>query len=283
MVRNTHMPRGVALGLLLLVLGGPQLQAADATTAPLDQGFRLLYNLEFPQAQQVFSAWQQDHPQDPIGPVAEAAGLLFSEFQRLGILESQFYASDATFEARKKLSPDPALRDRLNGALDRAESQARARLAANPKDENALFAMTLSSGLRADYAALIEKRNLASLHFTKDATTWSHQLLAVDAECFDAHLATGISQYIIGSMSMPMRWILRIGGVSGDKNAGIAELQLTAQRGRYLAPFARILLAIAYVREKNNEQAREVLSGLRSEFPNNPLFAQEIARLQSAP
>ena len=30
-------------------------------------------------------------------------------------------------------------------------------LAKNPKDRDALFAMTLSSGLRADYAALIEK------------------------------------------------------------------------------------------------------------------------------
>jgi hypothetical protein len=31
------------------------------------------------------------------------------------------------------------------------------------KDRDALFALTLSSELQADYAALIEKRNLASL------------------------------------------------------------------------------------------------------------------------
>jgi hypothetical protein len=77
------------------------------------------------------------------------------------------------------------------------------------------------------------------------------------------HLATGVSQYIIGSMAAPIRWLVRLGGVSGDKEKGIAELQLTAQFGHYLAPFARILLAIAYVREKDKPRARELLISLR--------------------
>ena len=80
-------------------------------------------------------------------------------------------------------------------------------------------------------------------------------------------------------MAAPVRWVLRLGGVSGDKKAGLSELQLTAQRGRYLAPFARILLAIAYVRDKDRARAREVLSSLREDFPNNPLFGKEITRL----
>ena len=144
-----------------------------------------------------------------------------------------------------------------------------------------MFALTLSSGLKADYAALIEKRNRASLHLTRQATAWADQLLKVDPDCYDAHLAGGISRYLIGSMAAPMRWILRLGGVKGDKQAGIAELQLTAERGHYLAPFARILLAIAYVRDKDPARARELLVSLRRDFPENPLFAREIARLDS--
>ena len=75
--------------------------------------------------------------------------------------------------------------------------------------------------------------------------------------------------------------MLRIGGFNGDKNAGIEELKLTAQKGTYLGPFARILLAIAYVRDKDKPKAREMLSSLRDEFPNNPLFAREISRIDS--
>ena len=73
-----------------------------------------------------------------------------------------------------------------------------------------------------------------------------------------------------------------MGGVSGDKKQGIVELQMTADHGQYLGPFARILLAIAYVRDKDNARAREVLAALRDEFPKNPLFAREIARLDAA-
>jgi hypothetical protein len=245
--------------------------------------FHLLYNLDFVVAHQVFVSWQQQHPDNPLGPVSDAAGILFSEFNRLGVLESQFYEDDRKFEARQKLAPDPAARDRFNSTLQQAENSARARLAKDATDRDALFAMALTSGLRADYAALIEKRNFASLHFTKQATYWAKRLLAVDPESYDAHLATGISQYIVGSMASPLRWLVRLDGVSGDKAAGIRELQLTAQRGRYLAPFARILLAIAYVREKDKPRARELLVSLRQDFPQNPLFAREIGRLDAQP
>jgi len=256
--------------------------AAPASLPPLDSGFRLLYNLDFSSAEQQFKAYEQLHADDPTGPVSEAAGLLFSEFQRLGVLESQFYENDSTFSARKKLSPDPETKKRFDAVLQRAEALAQARLAKNPKDHDGMFAMTLASGLRADYAALIEKKNFESLHYTKQSTAWSTQLLAAHPECYDAHLAAGVSKYIIGSMSAPVRWILRVGGVSGDKQAGIAELQLTAEKGHYLAPFARILLAIAYVRDKDKTRARQVLSSLQTDFPSNPLFGREIARLDGA-
>ena len=56
-----------------------------------------LYNLDFDGAQKDFTAWQRLHPDDPVGPVSEAAGFLFSEFNRLGVFESQFYENDTAF------------------------------------------------------------------------------------------------------------------------------------------------------------------------------------------
>jgi len=271
----------VLSGVLFSLAGQGVAADIPSNTPSLDNGFRLLYDLDFDRAHQVFVSWQTEHPDDPMGPACEAAGLLFSEFSRLGVLESQFYENDRAFDARRKFTPDPSLRERFDAALSQAESRAQARLAQQPKDRDSLFALTMASGLRADYAALIEKRNLVSLHFTKLATSWASQLLAVDPECYDAHLATGVSQYIIGSMSAPVRWLVRLGGVSGDKAAGISELQLTAGHGRYLAPFARILLAIAYVREKDKARARDLLVSLRNDFPQNPLFAREIGRLDA--
>lgn len=254
----------------------------SAPVSALDRGFSGLYNLDFAGAQRDFAAWQQLHPDDPVGPVSEAAGFLFSEFNRLGVLEAQFYENDKAFDERPKLTPDPVLRKHFMDAIGRAENLSHARLAKASKDRDALFALTLSSGLQADYAALIEKRNLASLHFTKEASTSAQQLLAVCHDCYDALLATGFSKYIIGSMAAPVRWILRMGGLPADKQGGIADLQTTAAHGHYLAPFARILLAIAYAREKDNSRALQLLTGLRRDFPANTLFSRQITRLQAA-
>ncbi len=230
--------RFLLLAALSLISADILAVAANPPTPPpsLEQGFHLLYNLDFDHAHQVFLSWNHMHPDDPLGPACDAAGLLFSEFNRLGVLEGQFYTDDHSFDNRKKLDPDPAVHDRFNAAIAQAGMLAHARLSKDPKDQNALFALTLASGLQADYAALIEKRNLASLHFTKEANLWAEQLLALDPHCDDARVATGFSKYIIGSMSAPVRWLVRMGGISGDKTAGITDLQLTAQHGHYLAP-----------------------------------------------
>jgi hypothetical protein len=256
--------------------------ASVPATSGLDRGFSGLYNLDFAGAQRNFAGWESQHPDDPMGPVSEAAGYLFSEFNRLGVLESQFYLDDEKFAHRSKFTPDPAVKDRFMKALSRAETLARTRLAKDPKDSDALFAMTLSAGLQSDYAALIEKRNLSSLHYTKQAAAWAQQLLAICPDCYDARLAIGLTKYIVGSMAAPVRWMLRLGGVPGDKQSGIADLKLTAERGHYLAPYARILLAIAYVRDKDNARALQMLTSLRTDFPGNGLFPREIARLQAS-
>jgi hypothetical protein len=270
--------------LALAFVLSPRAPGATASISlpALDRGFELLYNLDFERAHSIFIGWEQTHPDDPLGPTFSAAGLLFSEFHRLGVLESQFFEDDKNFENRPKLSPDPAVRTEFDREIGQAQKAARARLAKNAHDKDALFAMTLTNGLEADYASLVEKRNVVSLRYTKESTEWAGQTLAVDPENYDAHIAGGISKYIIGSMAAPLRWLVRMGGVSGDKQQGIQELKLVANRGHYLAPFANILLAIAYVREHDKLHARELLASLEEQFPANPLFAREVARLDSS-
>lgn len=270
------------LFLVAVVLGTlAPCAAASVAPASLDHGFRLLYDLDFTAAQREFQNWQGQHPEDAIGPAAEGAGLLFAEFDRMGILEGQFFADDASFKEKNKLKPDPGIHARLNAVLGRSEELARKRLAASPQDANALLAMTMVYGLKADYAALIEKKNLASLRLSREASAWAQKLLAVQPDNSDAYLATGVHNYIIGSLAAPWRWILKLGGFSGDKQQGMADVERAARHGRYLAPFGRILLAIAYVRDKDTARAREMLVGLNRDFPKNPLFPREIARLDS--
>lgn len=255
--------------------------ASEKTAAPssLDRGYHNMYNLQFTAAQAEFSAWQKQHPNDPLGPVSEAAGLLFSELNRLGVLETELFRDNSRFEKRKKLTPDANLRTRFNAALLLAEERARALTAKDANNADALFALTLAAGLRADYMALVEKRNMAALKHTKEANALAKKLLAIAPDYYDAYLATGLSKYIVGSLVVPVRWVVRLAGYEGDKQAGIKELSIAAERGRYLAPFARVLLCVAYLRDKEREKARIVLAALRADFPKNDLFARELDRL----
>ena len=246
----------------------------------LESGYDQMYNLDFAAAHRTFRDYQQAKPDDPMGYVSNAAAYLFSELSRLHILESDLFTDDSRFEHRSKLSPDPAIKSAFEGELAKGDAAADKILARNPQDANALFAQVLADGLRSDYTALIEKRNLASLSYMKNGRLLAEKLLAIDPSCYDAYLAVGVENYMMGINPAPIRWILHMTGSETDKEAGIQRLRLTADKGHYLAPFARLLLAVAALRDKDRQTARMLLAGLAKEFPNNQLYVTELARLQ---
>ncbi|MGA3316906.1 MAG: hypothetical protein ABSC64_10770 [Candidatus Korobacteraceae bacterium] len=265
----------------------PALLSAEAATTPVDQdsrmldrGYRQMYSLDFPAAHAIFLSYQQTHPADPMGYVSNAAAYLFSEFDRLHILESDLFLNDKTFDGRKRPTPDPTVKMELEKELAKSDELVTRILAQKPDDENALFSQIMANGLRGDYAALIEKRNLASLGYMKTARAIALKLLAIDPTCYDAYLAIGVENYLLGINPAPIRWILRMAGAETDKQEGLQRLRLTADKGRYLAPFARLLLAVAALRDKDRQTARTLLAGLAKEFPGNQLYVTELARIQ---
>lgn len=245
----------------------------DATL--LDAGYRNMYNLQFAEAHQNFAEWQRLHPDDPMGPVSDAAAYLFSEFDRLHILQSEFFTHDDHFITDHKLSADPAVREKFEADLNKAST-----LAANePVSSNARFAAVLCHGLRSNYLALIEKRYVPSFKEMKLARTLAEQLLSEQPNLYDAWIAVGVENYMLSVKPAPIRWILHLSGAETDRAVGIQKLQLAAQKGHYLSPFARLLLAVASLRDHNTTEAREILESLAKEFPHNPLYVQELARL----
>jgi len=268
----------IVLPLLLLLAAYPNAVAQPAT--PLETGFRQMYDLQFGPAHQSFAAWGQQHPEDPMGPVADAAAYLFSEFARLHILESELFLHDDGFVNRKKPDPDLAVKQQFDQALGRAQQLADARLARDPADSNAQLATLMRLGLHSDYLALVEKKYLASLAEVKTGRAIAEKLIAAHPDFGDAYLAVGVENYLLSLKPAPLRWLLRAGGAETDRERGIANLSITAEHGHLLLPYARVLLAMAALRDKNVERARELLEGLAREFPDNPLYRRELARLR---
>lgn len=279
-----------SLGFWLLLLASiPVCAGARRTTDPpadagmievpeLQAGFRFLYEQKFPDARETFLNWEERHPNDPFGHAAVAASYLFEEFYRQGVLTSDFF-----FDGRKFLrgidgDPDPVRLKDFYAALDRTRVTAYALMITNPNDPEALFSLTLASGMQADAFSFLEHKQFESLKYIKEADGTAEKLLAQQPDAADAWLALGVAHYIIGCLPGPKRFVLRFDGIHGDRNLGMEELSRTASEGRYLRPYAKILLALAARREKRDAIARELLHELNEEFPSSPLFAVEYAR-----
>jgi hypothetical protein len=243
----------------------------------LDQGFRQMYNLQFAEAHETFHAWQRLHPDDPMGPASDAAAYLFSEFDRLHILQSEFFVHDQHFTTQHNLTPDLTLKQSFEAALEASRGLS---LRGAAGDTNAMFASILCIGLHSDYLALIEERYVASFEEMKTGRELAEKLLAADPQFYDAWVAVGVENYMLSTKAAPVRWILRMRGAQTDRALGLEKLRLTAEKGRYLAPFARLLLAVAALRDHDMNGARNLLAGLVTEFPGNSLYAQELSGLK---
>jgi len=189
------------LGCTPLFCGEPNV-TAQATL--LDTGFRQMYDLQFDSAHRTFGEWMRLHPEDPMGPVADAAGYLFSEFDRLHILQSEFFLHDDLFVNRKKLTADPALKVKFDSALAQSQQLSDRTLQRDPENQDAQFSTLLRLGLHSDYLALIEKRYLASLNEVKTGRAIAEKLIAANPNYCDAYLAIGVENYLLSLKPAPL-------------------------------------------------------------------------------
>src|ERR1700719_1806776 len=92
----------ICMGAAFVGAHSPAAQLPPATIGPvqlspqpeIDAGFRLMYELKFAEAQSTFISWEAEHPGEALGASAEAASILFQEFDRLGVLTSDFFLDD---------------------------------------------------------------------------------------------------------------------------------------------------------------------------------------------
>lgn len=243
----------------------------------------MLYVQKYPEARVKFAAWTSEHPADPFGFVAMAASYLFEEFYRQGVMTSDFFLDDKRFLRGIEGKPDPERMKNFLAELAQARKLSRERLATDKHDAAALFALTLAAGMESNADSILDKKHVEGLKRMKEANEHAKLLLAERPDANDAWVAPGSANYIIGCLSGGVRAVLWFGGIHGDKKLGMELVGKTADKGRYLKPFAKILLALAARREKQPVLAQKLLHELTEEFPDSPLFAAEYAKSMGQP
>ncbi len=271
----------VFLIAILALAYAPSYLAQAGEKPQIESGFNLLYELKFGEARKQFSEWQTTNPKDPLGYEAMAASYLFQEFYYQHVLTSEFFLKDERLLGGIRGKPDEVRKASFEAANQKGKELAGRRLSEDPQDANALFALAIATGMQADFESILERQQMKSLSLIKEAEGYAKRLLALRPDEADAWLSLGAANYIIGSLPAYKRFFLWFGRIHGDKNLGMEQLRMTAEKGHYLKPFAEIFLALAAMREKQEDLARNELLDLVTRFPENPLFKEELTHLVS--
>ncbi len=268
------------LFLLLLTFGAPSRLAANDVEPWVyaHAGLDHFYNVEHAEAIADFKKAVESDPNNVLFHNYLANAYLFSELRRLGKLEGNLYDASNSFLKEKSPEPNPQVIAKFKEQVEWVKKTCQARLAKNPNDVEALYALGAAHGIEANYLFTIEKKWFDALDAGGKANDLHEKVLKLDPNYQDAKLIPGAYQYVVGSIPRSVKWLAFLFGFRGSREKGVALLQETMVHGKLASTDASFLLVVIYNREKQFEYARRLLQTLSGYFPRNPLVRLEIAR-----
>ncbi|MBZ2186970.1 MAG: hypothetical protein K7J46_19865 [Bryobacter sp.] len=246
--------------------------------ASVERSFNRLYSFEFEESQNVARAFVQKHPGDPLGYAALSASYLFSEMNRLQVFSKDMFKEEKMKGEQAKRIGAEAKRN-FEDALNRAKNAGAEALKKNDKDTNALLALLIATGAERDFAALVEKRYKDSYYAARASQEYALRLQAIDPAIEDVWFTRGFSEYLIGSVPFVIRWLMKIEQATGDKKKGVELMEKCARGGKHLKPFAQMMLASIYQKDKRMKECRVMLEAFAADHPDNEIIRKEIAKL----
>lgn len=258
--------------------------AAAAFPQPLEErpvwrAFEHFYNLEYDEALKEFEAVAEREPSNPAAHNHLAQVILYREMFRAGALESELVSGSNPFLRRQKMQTPAEVTGRFDAAVAKAMSLAQQRVAGNPKDADAHYALGVAHGLRANYNFLVRKAWMDSLRDTTAARKHHAKAFELRPDFIDARLVEGLHDYVVGSLPWHWKFLGFLAGFNGDREGGIKTLQSVAAKGVINRYDAQVLLAAIYRRERRPAEAIPLLTDLMKRFPRNYLLRLETVQM----
>ncbi len=284
--RKTASPRGkLRCGLALLVslmmsapMGLRTTGAAQDSDARRRAGFEALYSLDYETARAEFQRIVEARPDHPMGYLYLATTLWLETLNRSRRLQTGFYLAPSFYRATQERVV-PEVDRQFRQLIEHALARANALLTRNPQDIEARYFRGAASALLAAYEASVTRKFFAALRWGSQAVKDHREIIARDPTFADAYLTVGLWDYVVGSLPLPVRLLAALGGIRGDRQRGLAEVERAASSGTYVADDARVLLVALYGRERRFTDALAMLETLASRYPKNYLLRSERAAL----
>jgi tetratricopeptide (TPR) repeat protein len=264
---------------LALAAAFPRARAAALFPPPqlarIKEGLAHIYSLDHARAEAVFSDMIAGAPDDPAGYAYLAMTVWLRELadkQHLSI--DRFAATDFFIEDPRRLdSVDPAVEARFRLLSGQAIERARRR----PADNTTLFLLGLAYQNLATFEASLKRNWWAAFRNGARTYDYDRELLRRDPGLDDARLATGVYNYVAGSLGWSVRWLALLMGYRGSRERGKQDLEAAAARGELAADDARVILVLIYTRERDYPRAFAHLEALHKRRPRNYLVHLDMA------
>ena len=245
----------------LLILFCSSLSAQDSTALALAlKGIDLGTNLHYEESYEVFQKLIELEPDNPRGYFLRSAIYfwMFSEDIKNEEVGNKF--RDLSFEA-----------------VEIGE----AKLEENENDIDAMFFLGGAYGSLGRYYAMT-KSYLNAYWYGKKGKNYLEDVVETDSTYYDAYLGLGIYHYLADILPRFVKILSFIFGIEGDKEQGIRELQLAAEKGTYTKIEAMFFLGAIYTyREREYEKAIEIFNELLEKYPDNPGSLLSLGRCYS--
>lgn len=261
--------------LQFLILAGTLFAADDIVTT----GFDHFYNLEFDQSVNSFQQAIEKNPNVPDLYNHLAQAILYREMLRTGALESELVTGNNPFLRREKMKPSAEDQTRFEKSIAKAMELAQAALAKSPNDVSALYSLGVTYGLRGNYNFLVKKAWSDALKDVTQSRKMHNKVTDLQPGDYDARLVQGVHDYIVGSLPFAYKMLGFVVGFRGDKEGGLKTLQLVAEKGDKNKGDAKVILAVAYRRERRPVDAIPLLKDLLVLYPRNYLFRLEMVQM----
>lgn len=237
-------------------------------------GFEHFYSLEYDQAIRDFKQALEARPDDSKAMNHLLEALLFQQLHKYNALDTRLYAKQG-FVTSKQVPVDPATKKQILDLADRAYQASEKRLKSNPKDLEALYDRGVTDGMRATYLVIVEHSWFTALRHALSARHDHEEVLRLKPEYADAKTVVGAHNFVVGSLSVPMRAMAGVAGIRGDKKKGLEMLAEAAKAGGETSSDARVALALFLRREDRFQDSLDVVRSLTRDHPRNFLFALE--------
>ena len=286
------LSRYMQFGLLVVILSAVALPVFATVKAPngtdtdplnlapeVQAAYQHFYDLDYANAQTRFEKIAAEHPTDPMAVDYLLNNSVFRELYRLDLLDTTLYVEDGFLSGKHPVTENMQATRHIQVFYQRAVELSNRRLAANPNDADALFARGFATSLETIYIGMVEKKYIAALHMASASRKDDDAVLKLDPDYVDCYLIVGVHDYVLGSLTLPLKVLAGLVGIHGSKSKGIKDLEWVGRDGIINSVSARTSLAIFLRREAQYPKAITVIDGLARQYPHNFLFALEQANL----